>query len=172
MILTPALIVPIAILSENSIDHAVLAFAGMHIGVPVATISNAYSLMSQDHETLKAMIEKLDPAIIYVSNMEMYGDAITAIDDHHKANILCSSTPSTCAQDATLLSAAIKNNNQDRVEKAFSNIKPDTIARLLFTSGSTGTPKAVINTHLMLTSNQEANLVVCPFLKDKPATPS
>ena len=159
---------PIAILSENSIDHAVLAFAGMHIGVPVATISNAYSLMSQDHETLKAMIEKLDPAIIYVSNMEMYGDAITSIDDHHKANILCSSKPSTCAQDAILLTDAIKNNNQDRVDKAFGNITPDTIARLLFTSGSTGTPKAVINTHLMLTSNQEANLAVCPFLKDKP----
>ena len=159
---------PIAILSENSIDHAVLAFAGMHIGVPVATISSAYSLMSQDHETLKAMIEKLDPAIVYVSSMEMYGDAITAIDDRHKAHVLCSSKPSTCGHDAILLSDAIRNDNQDRVENAFGKIKPDTIARLLFTSGSTGTPKAVINTHLMLTSNQEANLVVCPFLKQKP----
>ena len=76
--------------------------------------------------------------------------------------------PSAYALDATLLSAAIRNDNQHHVENTFDNIKPDTIARLLFTSGSTGTPKAVINTHLMLTSNQEANLVVCPFLKETP----
>ena len=55
---------PIAILSENSIDHALLAFAGMHIGVPVATISVANSLLSTDHLKLKAMIHLLDPSLI------------------------------------------------------------------------------------------------------------
>src|SRR5436190_2751186 len=40
---------PVAILSDNSIDHALLALGAMHVGIPAAPISPAYSLMSQDH---------------------------------------------------------------------------------------------------------------------------
>ena len=39
---------PVAILSDNSIDHALLALGAMHVGIPAAPISPAYSLMSQD----------------------------------------------------------------------------------------------------------------------------
>ena len=37
---------PLVILSDNSVDHALLALAAMHVGVPPAAISPAYSLMS------------------------------------------------------------------------------------------------------------------------------
>ncbi len=40
---------PVVILSENSIEHALLALAAMHIGVPVAPVSAAYSLLSRDY---------------------------------------------------------------------------------------------------------------------------
>ena len=33
---------PVAILSDNSVDHALLALGAMHVGVPVAPISPAY----------------------------------------------------------------------------------------------------------------------------------
>ena len=36
---------PVAILSDNSVDHALLALGAMHAGIPVAPISPAYSLM-------------------------------------------------------------------------------------------------------------------------------
>ena len=36
---------PLVILSDNSIHHALLALGAMHVGVPVAAISPAYSLM-------------------------------------------------------------------------------------------------------------------------------
>ena len=39
---------PVAILSDNGVDHALLALGAMHVGVPVAPISPAYSLMSKD----------------------------------------------------------------------------------------------------------------------------
>jgi len=39
---------PVAILADNSIDHALLSLGAMHVGVPVAPISPAYSLMSKD----------------------------------------------------------------------------------------------------------------------------
>jgi len=159
---------PIAILSENSIDHALLAFAGMHVGIPVATISNAYSLMSTDHQKLKTMIELLDPGVIFVSDLKNYGAAVSAIQGQHNARLLSSILPEGNSFNATLFSDASIPENSKKVTEKFADIGLDTTARLLFTSGSTGTPKAVINTHRMLTSNQEANLVVWPFLKDKP----
>src|SRR5262245_53135433 len=55
---------PLAILSGNSIDHALMALACMHIGVPVAPISPAYSLMSL--EKLRAVVAELDPGAVWV----------------------------------------------------------------------------------------------------------
>jgi feruloyl-CoA synthase len=46
---------PLVILSDNSIDHALFALAAMHVGVPAAAISPAYSLMSGDFDKLKSM---------------------------------------------------------------------------------------------------------------------
>src|SRR5262249_60343088 len=40
---------PVMILSGNAIDHALLMLAAFTAGVPVAPISVAYSLQSQDH---------------------------------------------------------------------------------------------------------------------------
>ena len=50
---------PVMILSGNGIDHALLTLAGHTAGVPVAPISVAYSLQSQDHAKLKHIA---DPA--------------------------------------------------------------------------------------------------------------
>ena len=44
---------PLMILSGNSVDHALLALACMHVGVPVAPVSPAYSLASKDFAKLR-----------------------------------------------------------------------------------------------------------------------
>jgi feruloyl-CoA synthase len=44
---------PVAILSDNGIDHALLALGAMHVGVPAVPVSPAYSLMSKDFGKLK-----------------------------------------------------------------------------------------------------------------------
>ena len=159
---------PIAILSQNSIEHAVAAFACLHVGIPVAAISTAYSLMSRDHAALKAMIALLDPGVIYVSDPALYASAIAAVKDLSGAQWLYSTGAPPAGLNATVLKDAANPDNTPAALKAFAAITPETVARLLFTSGSTGVPKAVINTHLMLTSNQEAKRVVWPFLKAKP----
>src|SRR5438045_9564443 len=48
---------PVAILSDNSVDHALLALGAMHVGIPVTPISPAYSLMSQDFAKLKHLVQ-------------------------------------------------------------------------------------------------------------------
>ena len=52
---------PVAILSGNDIEHALLGLAAMHVGIPYAPISVPYSLLSQDFGKLKAIIAILSP---------------------------------------------------------------------------------------------------------------
>lgn len=158
---------PLTILSGNSIDHALIALGAMYVGVPVATISTAYSLMSGDHQALGAMVRLLEPGAIYVADLQSFGPALEAIEGIHNASIVTSGAVPAGARATTLndLLAATPGSTADIAQDA---VAPETIARLLFTSGSTGTPKAVINTHGMLTSNQEAKAAVWPFLEREP----
>ena len=142
---------PVAILSDNSVDHALLALGAMHVGVPVAPISPAYSLMSKDFAKLKYIFELLKPGLVFAAEPEKFAPALAAVG--------ATSTPV-----AKLLEA----NPGSNLEVAFSRLTPDTVAKILFTSGSTGMPKGVINTHRMLCANQQMLAQVWPFLEDKP----
>jgi feruloyl-CoA synthase len=152
---------PLVILSDNSVDHALLALAAQHVGVPSAAISPAYSLMSKDFDKLKSMIALLQPGAIYVSAAKPFAAALAAIKPLHRAQLI-----SGTADDADALSfrAIATTAESPDVAKAFAAITPDTIAKFLFTSGSTGTPKAVINTQRMLTSSQQAKAQTWTFL--------
>ena len=50
------------------------------------------------------------------------------------------------------------------LNRAYSALAPEAVAKILFTSGSTGNPKGVLNTHRMLASNQQMIRQVWPFL--------
>src|SRR6266545_4361686 len=70
---------PVMILSANSIDHALLMLAGYTAGVPVAPVSVAYSLQSQDLAKLKHIAELLTPGLIYVADTAPFAKAIAAL---------------------------------------------------------------------------------------------
>ena len=154
---------PLVILSDNSIDHALLALASMHVGVPAAAISPAYSLISKDFDKLKGMISLLEPGAIYVSSLKPFAAALAAIAPLHTARIVSGDAG---GGEAISFSAVAVTPETSAVETAFAKVTPDTIAKFLFTSGSTGTPKAVINTQRMLTSSQQAKAQTWPFLED------
>src|SRR5437867_1720760 len=71
---------PVAVLSDNSIEHALIALAAMHIGVPVAPISPAYSLMSRDFAKLKTVIGLIQPHLIFIDDRTPYERALAAIN--------------------------------------------------------------------------------------------
>ena len=141
---------PVAILSDNSVDHALLALGAMHAGVPVAPISPAYSLMSNDYAKLKYIFELLKPGLVFAAEPEKFAPALAAVG--------ATTTP---------VSRLLETNPGSTLEVAFSRLAPDTVAKILFTSGSTGLPKGVINTHRMLCANQQMLAQVWPFLEDK-----
>jgi feruloyl-CoA synthase len=154
---------PLVILSDNSVQHALFALAAQHVGVPSAAISPAYSLISRDFDKLKSMIGLLGPGAIYVSATKPFAAALTAIKPLHTAAIVSGNADDA---DAISFRAVAATPETPDVDKAFSALTPDTIAKFLFTSGSTGTPKAVINTQRMLTSSQQAKAQTWTFLED------
>jgi feruloyl-CoA synthase len=142
---------PVAILSDNSIDHALLALGAMQVGVPVAPVSPAYSLMSKDFAKLKGIFELVRPGLVWTADAAKFAPALAAV-----------------GASATPLAELFDSESTSQVDERFAKIGAGTIAKILFTSGSTGTPKGVINTHGMLTANQQMLAQGWPFVEDRP----
>ncbi|MFI5157039.1 MAG: AMP-binding protein, partial [Chitinophagales bacterium] len=70
---------PIAILSENSIEHALLALAALHVGIPYSSITPAYSLRSSDFNKLKYVVDLLEPQLIFVQDAKKYEKALQVV---------------------------------------------------------------------------------------------
>lgn len=160
---------PVVVLSDNGVEHALLMLAAMHIGVPICAVSPGYSLLSQDHTKLKAIIELLQPGVVFADTAERFVPALQAIAALHDGMVVAGSRTRDLPQQAIAFSDLMGNADEARVMQLFNAITPDTIAKLLFTSGSTGIPKAVINTQRMLCSSQMAKQQLWPFMaQEKP----
>ncbi|MGB3245044.1 MAG: feruloyl-CoA synthase [Sulfitobacter sp.] len=154
---------PLLILSENSLEHALLGMAAVYVGVPYAPLSTAYSLVSQDHGKIKDITALLKPGAIFADDGAAYAPALAAIRSEGCAII----NHRNCHSDA-LTFDALMQSDPARAGPARAALTPDTVAKYLFTSGSTGSPKAVINTNRMICAGQAMGLDCYRFLAWRP----
>ena len=147
---------PIAVLTGNSIEHALITFAGMVAGVPVAPISPAYSLHPEGLARLGGIAEILKPAMVFVQTTR-------GLDRVRTLPGLANAEWVSVEPDATTTSFATLETGEAtaEVESRLAGAGPDDVAKILFTSGSTGTPKGVPQTQRMLCSAiRSASLLV------------
>jgi feruloyl-CoA synthase len=157
---------PIAILSGNDIEHAVIGLAAMHVGIPYAPISVPYSLLSQDFGKLKAIFDTLTPGLVFVVNGTVFARAIAAAVPRNVEVVVAAEPPSN--RPTTALATLAATTPNAAVDTAHARVGPDTIAKFLFTSGSTAQPKGVINTQRMLCANQAMIRAGLAFIADEP----
>ncbi len=161
---------PLAILSGNDIEHALLALAAMHVGIPYAPISVPYSLLSQDFGKLKTIIAILSPGLVFANNGTAFARAIAAALPREVEVAVTANPPADRAATsfAALLQTPASTEVGATVEAAHARVKPDQAAKILFTSGSTGRPKGVENTHRMLAASQAMIRAAMPFVGEEP----
>jgi len=154
---------PVVILSDNSVDHALLAAGAQLVGVPYAPISPAYSLLSSDHAKLRAIFSLLEPGLVYADDGARFARALNALGSGFEF-VVSRNVPA----GATRFDELLANPLGPEIDAAAAAVTPDTIAKILFTSGSTGDPKGAITTHRMLTANQQMIRQCWPFLEIEP----
>src|SRR5262249_32674705 len=130
---------PVAILSGNDIEHALLGLAAMHVGLPFAPISVPYSLLPQDFGKPNAVLTALAPGLVFADNGTAFARAIAAAVPRDAEIVVTANPPAD--RPATLFAALAASKPTAAVEAAHAKVRPDTIAKILFTSGSTGQPK-------------------------------
>src|SRR4051794_23232980 len=157
---------PVAILSGNSIEHALMTQAAMQARFPAAPVSPAYSLMSHDHLKLKYLFDLIKPAVVMVQDGPTFAKALHALplDGVTVVHVArpCDGIASIAFAD--LAATPVTGDVADSI----AQITPDSVGKLLFTSGSTGMPKAVINTQAMMCANAAMMMQVRPRNPDGP----
>ncbi|MCA1451832.1 AMP-binding protein [Bradyrhizobium sp. BRP22] len=151
---------PVAILSGNSIEHALMTQAAMQARLRAAPVSPAYSLMSQDHLKLKYLFDLIKPAVVMVQDGPTFEKALRALDLDGVA-VIHVARPCEGIKSVSFAELAATPVTDD-VEASIAQITPQTVGKLLFTSGSTGMPKAVINTQEMMCANAAMMMQVRP----------
>jgi len=149
---------PLLILSGNGVDHMLMTLGAMTAGVPVAPASVAYSLQSRDHARLRAIAELIRPGAVFADNADRFAAALDAVG---AAPAIVSAGDRPGAERLDELTRTMPGQ---AVTAAFDALDRNAVAKILFTSGSTGAPKGVLNTHQMLSANQQMMRQVWPFL--------
>jgi feruloyl-CoA synthase len=156
---------PVVILSDNSVDSALLGLAAMHVRRPYCMVSSAYCRLTKNYSKISGILDMLSPAMVYASDARVYGPAVTVWGNKAPVFFSANAGEHAGSNSLSLLEAARETS---AVMEELARIRPGDHAKYLLTSGSTGFPKIVINTHRMLCANQQQISQVWPFVLRHP----
>ena len=157
---------PVVILSENDLEHALLALGCLVAGVPFVPTSPPYSLISTDFSKLRHVLDTVTPGLVFAADGARYGKAIqVAVGADIEVVLTAGALP---GRASTAFAELLATPVTPAVDAAMQATGPDTIAKFLFTSGSTKLPKAVINTQGMWCANQQQMAQSMPVLTEAP----
>lgn len=154
----------VVILSENSLEHALLVLASVHIGITYTPISPPYSLVSDDFGKLKHCLELMTPKVIFAQSGKVYQKALELSKILFPDAIIITAD----GENGVSFQEMLNTEPTTDVEAAAAKVNADTIAKVLFTSGSTGLPKGVMNHHGMWCANLQQITQVLPFMQQQP----
>ncbi len=157
---------PVVILSENTMEHALMSLGCIYAGVPYCPVSPAYATISQDYDKLKHVLSTLTPGLVFAAGGARYGRAIQATVGADVEVVLAQG--SIEGRKTTAFDLLRNTTATEAVDAAMHAVRPDTIAKFLFTSGSTKMPKPVINTHRMWCANLQQITLSMPVITEAP----
>ena len=146
------------ILARNGIDHALISYAAMMLGAPIAPVSPQYGLKGSDLTRLAFAVERLKPAMVYVDDADDFADALAAP--------FLEGLPVVVSRNARPGDQRFETLQPFR-DFSVNICRPGDTAKLLLTSGSTGQPKAVVCTHANIALNA-AQIAACYDDPDPP----
>jgi feruloyl-CoA synthase len=161
----------VAVLSGNGLEHGVLQLAAQQARMPHVPITPAYALLTQDLTKLQALVDRLQPAVVFVQDGAPFDRALRGLQLPDDACwLVAERPPSDGALQRPLHAWAdwVATHAMPAVDASVAAITPDTVAKYLFTSGSTGLPKAVTITQRMLTTSVAMHR---QLVADPPGTP-
>jgi feruloyl-CoA synthase len=146
----------VMILSENSIEHALLTYGALRAGATVIPVSPTYSF-GADLGRLGYALELIEPGLVYAKDGVRYAQALE----------FCRA-PGRQLLTSENFSELLAEIDDAALAARRTEITTETIAKILLTSGSTGRPKGVVNTHGNLAASvQLIKLVSEPFHEER-----
>ena len=141
---------PLLILANNTVDHALVAYAAMSQGMPIAPVSPQYGLKGSNLERLARACATLNPSAVYTDDAALFADGLSS---PALAGLPVIASASARPGDIAF-AELLRGGSADAVAQ------PSDHAKYLLTSGSTGHPKAVICTHANVCLNS-AQIEAC-----------